>query len=89
MKRITKRYRKDIKLLIERLDKHGDQFRTSSVEMDVKPEMTSRVARPVPKTQQVLKNAEKQNPTGGKKPGPKRKSKADKVNYHFDKYTFI
>ncbi|CAH2036905.1 unnamed protein product, partial [Iphiclides podalirius] len=78
VKRITKRYRKDIKLLIERLDKHGDQFRTSSVEVDSKPEMTPRVARPVPKTHQVTRNVEKQNPNGGKKPATKRKSKADK-----------
>ncbi|CAG4937013.1 unnamed protein product [Parnassius apollo] len=78
VKKITKRYRKDIKLLIERLDKHGDPFRTTSVEIDVKPELTSRIARPVAKAQPFVRIAEKQNSSTGKKPGSKRKSKADK-----------
>ncbi|XP_013169534.1 PREDICTED: non-histone protein 10 [Papilio xuthus] len=78
VKRITKRYKKDIKLLVERLDKHGDPFRITAVEVDVKPEVTSRVARPVTKSQPMPRNAEKQNATGGKKTGTKRKSKADK-----------
>ncbi|KPJ08835.1 High mobility group-T protein [Papilio machaon] len=78
VKRITKRYKKDIKLLVERLDKHGDPFRTTAVEVDVKPEVTSRVARPVTKAQPIQRNTEKQNTTGGKKTGTKRKSKADK-----------
>ncbi|XP_026752292.1 uncharacterized protein LOC113512590 [Galleria mellonella] len=76
-KKITKRYRKDVKLLVERLDRHGDPFRTASVEVEVKPEVVSRPARPAPKTQSS-KPADKQNSAGGKKPGPKRKSKADK-----------
>ncbi|XP_068632092.1 TCF3 fusion partner homolog [Battus philenor] len=77
VKKITKRYRKDIKLLIERLDKHGDPFRTATLEMDVKPEVTQ-IVRPAAKAQPVPRNAEKHNPTGGKKSGPKRKSRADK-----------
>lgn len=78
-KKITKRYRKDIKILVERLDRHGDQFRTASLEVDTKPEVIVRPARAGGKTQAVSKQTDKQNATGGKKPGPKRKSKADKV----------
>ncbi|XP_059048609.1 uncharacterized protein LOC131843865 [Achroia grisella] len=76
-KKITKRYRKDVKLLVERLDGHGDAFRTASVEAEVKPEVLTRPGRTGSKTQ-TSKPIDKQNSTGGKKPGPKRKSKADK-----------
>lgn len=79
MKKITKRYRKDIKLLVARLDKHGDPFRSMSLEIETKPELVSKVSRPTPKAQLSAKQAEKLNASGGKKPGPKRKSKADKV----------
>lgn len=64
------------------MDKHGDPFRTTAVEVDVKPEVTSRVARPATKAQPMQRNTDKQNATGGKKTGTKRKSKADKVNQH-------
>lgn len=64
---------------MERLDRHGDSFRTAATEVDVKTETTTRVARP-PKSSVASKHVEKQNvPATGKKPGPKRKSKADKV----------
>ncbi|CAH0723220.1 unnamed protein product, partial [Brenthis ino] len=78
VKKITKRYKKDIKLLVERLDKHGDPFRTATVEVDVKPEVTARPPRASAKAQAGTKQADKQNAAGGKKPAPKRKSKADK-----------
>ncbi|XP_045448436.1 HMG1/2-like protein [Melitaea cinxia] len=77
VKKITKRYKKDIKLLIERLDKHGDPFRTASFEVEVKPEVTARAPRAGAKTQTAAKQVDKQN-TGAKKPATKRKSKADK-----------
>ncbi|KAI8436126.1 hypothetical protein MSG28_004226 [Choristoneura fumiferana] len=77
-KKITKRYRKDIKLLVEQLDKHGDSFRTASVEIEVKPEIVAKTSRVTSKTQPASKQTDKQNTGGGKKPGPKRKSKADK-----------
>ncbi|KAM3959176.1 uncharacterized protein ACR2FA_006710 [Aphomia sociella] len=76
-KKITKRYRKDVKLLVERLDRHGDPFRTASVEVEVKQEVVARPGRPGPKAQ-PSKPADKQSSSGSKKPGPKRKSKADK-----------
>lgn len=65
-------------MLIERLDRHGDGFRTASMEVDTKPEV---IVRPKAgnKAQTGGKQAEKQAAAGGKKPGPKRKSKADKV----------
>jgi sugar-specific transcriptional regulator TrmB len=78
-KKITKRYRKDIRLLVERLDKYRDAFRTASMEVETKPEVIVRPARPVPKTQPVSKQVEKQTAASTKKPGPKRKTKADKV----------
>ncbi|XP_013199924.1 uncharacterized protein LOC106142633 [Amyelois transitella] len=76
-KKITKRYSKDIKLLVERLDSHGDAFRTASMEQETKPEVVSKPTRAPPKAQSS-KQMDKQNATGGKKPGSKRKSKADK-----------
>ncbi|XP_075973807.1 uncharacterized protein LOC142975047 [Anticarsia gemmatalis] len=76
-KKITKRYRKDIKLLVERLDSHGDQFRTASLEVDTKPEVVVRPPRAGGKTPAVTKQ-EKPSAANPKKPGPKRKSKADK-----------
>lgn len=75
-KKITKRYRKDIKLLIERLDRHGDGFRAAVTEVEVKPEVP-RAPRPASK-QTTAKPSEKQSTAPVKKPGPKRKSKADK-----------
>ncbi|XP_026487169.1 uncharacterized protein LOC113394171 [Vanessa tameamea] len=78
VKKITRRYKKDIKLLIERLDKHGDPFRTASVEVETKPEVAPRAPRAGAKTQTTPKQVEKQNTTGAKKPATKRKSKADK-----------
>lgn len=78
MKKVTKRYRKDIKLVIERLDRHGDPFRSAVLEMDTKSETVQRPARPVAKVQPVAKQTDKQN--GGKKTGAKRKTKAEKVN---------
>ncbi|CAB3229816.1 unnamed protein product [Arctia plantaginis] len=77
-KKITKRYRKDINLLVERLDNHGDQFRTASLEIDTKPEVTVRPPRAGGKTPAVAKQTEKPSSANPKKPGPKRKSKADK-----------
>ncbi|XP_021184268.2 uncharacterized protein LOC110372071 [Helicoverpa armigera] len=77
-KKITKRYRKDIKLLVERLDRHGDQFRTVCLEVETKPEVIVRPPRAGGKTQAVSKQTDKQNAGAAKKPGPKRKSKADK-----------
>lgn len=64
--------------MIERLDKHGDPFRTASFEVEIKPEVTARAPRAGAKTQTAAKQVDKQN-TGAKKPAPKRKSKADKV----------
>lgn len=61
------------------MDKHGDPFRTATVEVDVKPEVTARPPRAGAKAQAGAKQADKQNVAGGKKPAPKRKSKADKV----------
>lgn len=78
-KKITKRYRKDIKLLVERLDGHGDQFRTASLEIDTKPEVTVRPPKAGGKTPTVTKPTEKPSPANPKKSGTKRKSKADKV----------
>lgn len=77
-KKISKHYRKDLKLLVDRLDKHGDQFRTVGVEVETKPEVIVRPPRAGGKAQTVSKQTDKQNATGAKKPGPKRKSKADK-----------
>lgn len=64
--------------MIERLDKHGDPFRTASFEVEIKPEVTARAPRAGAKTQTAAKQVDKQN-TGAKKPATKRKSKADKV----------
>ncbi|CAH0397779.1 unnamed protein product [Chilo suppressalis] len=77
-KKITKRYRKDIKLLVERLDRHGDTFRTASMEVETKPELVTKPSKPANKTQPTTKQVEKPIPVVGKKPGPKRKTKADK-----------
>lgn len=66
-------------MLVERLDKHGDPFRTASVEVEVKPKVPVRPPRVGAKTQTQSKQVDKQNASGGKKPAPKRKSKADKV----------
>ncbi|CAK1547349.1 unnamed protein product [Leptosia nina] len=77
VKIISKRYKKDLKLLVERLDKHGDSFRTASIENDMKqeiPHITVKANKP----QTSARQADKHNATGGKKPAPKRKSKADK-----------
>lgn len=62
-----------------RLDRHGDQFRTACLEVETKPEVIVRPPRAGGKTQAVSKQTDKQNAGGAKKPGPKRKSKADKV----------
>ncbi|KAJ0177367.1 hypothetical protein K1T71_007376 [Dendrolimus kikuchii] len=78
VKKITKRYRKDIKLLVERLDQHGDQFRAASIEVETKPEVVVNIQKSSAKTTGSTKVTDKQNPASGKKPGPKRKSKADK-----------
>lgn len=78
VKKISKRYKKDIKLLVERLDKHGDSFRTASVEADIKPEVITSSIK-ASKQQTPVRQIEKQNTTGGKKPASKKKSKADKV----------
>ncbi|XP_028163684.1 non-histone protein 10 [Ostrinia furnacalis] len=77
-KTVTKRYRKDIKLLIERLDRHRDGFRTASMEVESRPEVIVKPNRATNKPQTSSKQAEKQTTAGGKKTGPKRKSKADK-----------
>lgn len=77
VKKISKRYKKDIKLLVERLDKHGDSFRTASVETDIKPEHVNSAKSN--KTHSQGARLEKPNSTGGKKPASKRKSKGDKV----------
>ncbi|CAG4990649.1 unnamed protein product [Colias eurytheme] len=77
VKKITKRYKKDIKLLVERLDKHGDAFRNIPIETEVKPEVFTKTVKGN-KPQTPLRQIDKQNATGGKKPAPKRKSKADK-----------
>lgn len=66
---------------MEQLDKHGDNFRTASVEIEVKPEIVAKTSRVTSKAQPASKQTDKQNTGGGKKPGPKRKSKADKVTY--------
>lgn len=81
MKKISRRYKKDIRLLVERLDKHGDGFRSTAVDtVEVKQEGTVKLPpRAGAKTQAGGKQADKQNAGGGKKPAPKRKSKADKV----------
>ncbi|KAI5652049.1 HMG (high mobility group) box domain-containing protein [Phthorimaea operculella] len=79
-KKITRRYRKDITLLAGRLDKHGDPFRTAAMEVDMlRPEVVPKAGRPSAKAQTVAKQADKLNASSlPKKPGPKRKSKADK-----------
>lgn len=64
---------------MDRLDKHGDPFRTASMEVDVKPEIAPRT-KPSAKAPAAAKQTDKQNAGAPKKPGPKRKSKADKVN---------
>lgn len=66
------------------MDKHGDPFRTATVEFDTKSETAPKVPRMGAKTPAPAKPAEKQNTaTGGKKAGSKRKSKADKVLFTF------
>ncbi|VVC88989.1 uncharacterized protein LOC126978623 [Leptidea sinapis] len=75
VKKISKRYKKDITLIVERLDKYGDAFRTISTEIDVKTEIPSKPIKNA-KPQQTVKQLEKQN--GNKKTATKRKSKADK-----------
>ncbi|XP_049868897.1 TCF3 fusion partner homolog [Pectinophora gossypiella] len=77
-KKITRRYRKDILILVERLDKYGDPFRTATMEVDIKPDVVPRTGRVGGKTQAVAKVERQQTVTAPKKPGPKRKSKADK-----------
>ncbi|GBP71847.1 High mobility group-T protein [Eumeta japonica] len=78
-KKITKRYRKDIKLLVDRLDKHCDQFRTAATELDTKSETIGRPTKPATvKSNATLKQSEKQIVTLTRKPGPKRKAKSEK-----------
>lgn len=71
--------------MVERLDKHGDGFRSTAVDtVEVKQEGTVKLPpRAGAKTQAGGKQADKQNAGGGKKPAPKRKSKADKVKKGF------
>lgn len=83
MKKISKRYRKDIILLVETLDGHGDPFRTATMEIDTKPEVVPRAGRAGGKTPTGGKQVDRPLAGAPKKPGPKRKTKADKVNYLF------
>lgn len=78
-KKTTKRFQKDIQLLVERLDSHEDPFRTMPIE---EPDTMTK-PRSVIKPQAAPKQADKQNATGGKKQATKRKSKADRVCYHY------
>ncbi|KOB58215.1 TCF3 fusion partner-like protein, partial [Operophtera brumata] len=73
-KKTTKRFQKDIQLLVERLDSHEDPFRTMPVD---EPDTVTK-PRPVMKPQAAPKQADKQNTTGAKKQATKRKSKADR-----------
>ncbi|XP_045772250.1 high mobility group B protein 3 [Maniola jurtina] len=75
VKKITRRYKKDIKLLVERLDKHGDAFRSTAVDVEVKQEVIVKPPQKGAKSQSGGKQTEKQN---AKKTATKRKSKADK-----------
>lgn len=66
-------------LLVETLDSHGDPFRTATIEIDTKPEVVPRAGRVAGKTPTGGKQVDRPAAGGPKKPGPKRKSKADKV----------
>lgn len=65
---------------MDRLDRHGDRFRTISVEVEARPEVAVRAPRPAGKTSTPAKQTEKPSAAGGKKPATKRKSKGDKVS---------
>lgn len=72
-------------LLVETLDGHGDPFRTATIEIDTKPEVLPRVGRVGGKAPTGVKQVDRPAAGAPKKPGPKRKSKADKVVCVFDK----
>ncbi|XP_047504884.1 HMG1/2-like protein [Pieris napi] len=78
VKKISKRHKKDIKLLVERLDKHGDSFRTAVLESDIKPTHIHSTVKTSKPQSQGARQIEKPSGMGGKKPAPKRKSKGDK-----------
>lgn len=75
VKKVTKRYQKDIKLLVERLDQHGDPFRTVAIELETKPEALTKNQKTNAKAQGPSKQTDKQAASGGKKPPAKRKNK--------------
>ncbi|XP_041978033.1 non-histone protein 10 [Aricia agestis] len=79
VKKITRRYKKDIDLLVERLDKHGDAFRTASLEIDTKPEVVEKAPRTSTKNVTGAKQpSDKTQSNSTKKPATKRKTKAEK-----------
>lgn len=80
---MSRRYRKDIMLLVETLDSHGDPFRTATIEIDTKPEVVPRASRVGGKAPTGGKQVDRSAAGGPKKPGPKRKSKADKVMFAY------
>lgn len=74
-KKTTKRFKKDIQLLVERLDSHEDTFRSMPVDAnDIIPRQ-----RPMMRPLGLAKQADRQNATGPKKQATKRKNKADRV----------
>lgn len=74
-KKATKRFKKDIRLLAEKLDKHEDPFRIKPLD-----EAETEKSRPIMKAQAIVKQVDKPSTSGGKKQASKRKSKADKVD---------
>lgn len=80
-KNSTKQYKKDIKLLVERLDTHEDPFRMTPIDEIATLSQTKH--RPTMKPHGLSKQTDKQNASGSKKQATKRKMKADRVCYIF------
>lgn len=76
-RKITRRYRKDVKMLVERLDRHRDPFRSAVIESAEARTESVKSSRPLGKVSAIPR--QERPLTVAKKPGPKRKPKAEKV----------
>lgn len=75
---MTKCYKRDVKLLMRELDKHGDEWRTAEDEVDLKPDdliIKREIKRE--KNDKLSKSNNKSN--SKKKTGTRKKIKTEKV----------
>lgn len=85
VKKLSKRYKKEIKFLMARLDTHGDAFRTVVAEEDVKPNISNlqfSMGLNVVKTEKHLSNKSAAGDKSGsaKKSQKKKSPRSDKVS---------